>query len=279
MKMTRLEWAYLQKIALDHPYYDTHRPPLSDAEAKAIVEANITMTGREFVDSVYAKLGMTRPEAKRERFAWLRSMGELLSVPPIRRIAIVVLVVVLMTVFFAATPVGRAFAESVIQYIATLFEDGSLTIYRSDTANIPYVVKQSAHAVNDTWEWIESKTDYTYVQSFDAFTKITNRKPLVLPLPCTNLYYVYDEEFDYLLLFAIYDTKDGKIITYQIWNADSLITYTSAGYKVYVSDPSIYFSIEEEEGLSHIKIVLDDSVVTVSYSGSYTVEEIIEMLK
>ena len=51
MKMTRLEWRYLQRIALDHPYFDTHKLPLTEKEAKAIVKANITMTGREFVDS------------------------------------------------------------------------------------------------------------------------------------------------------------------------------------------------------------------------------------
>ena len=86
MKMTRLEWRYLQGIALDHPYYDTHKPPLSDAEARAIVQANNTMTGREFVDSVYAKLGMVRPVKEKERLAWLRSIGGLFSVPSIRRI-------------------------------------------------------------------------------------------------------------------------------------------------------------------------------------------------
>jgi hypothetical protein len=62
MKMTRLEWRYLQKVALDHPYFDTHKLPLTEKEAKAIVEANNRMTGKEFVDSIYAKLGMTRPE-------------------------------------------------------------------------------------------------------------------------------------------------------------------------------------------------------------------------
>ena len=35
MRMTRLEWRYLQKIALDHPYFDTHKLPLTDKEAKA----------------------------------------------------------------------------------------------------------------------------------------------------------------------------------------------------------------------------------------------------
>ena len=77
MKMTRLEWRYLQRIALDHPYFDTHELPLTEQEAKAIVEANVTMTGREFVDSVYEKLGIVRPKEEKKRLVWLRSIGEL----------------------------------------------------------------------------------------------------------------------------------------------------------------------------------------------------------
>ncbi len=46
MRMTGLEWRYLQKIALDHPYFDTHELPLTEKEAKAIVKANIKMTGK-----------------------------------------------------------------------------------------------------------------------------------------------------------------------------------------------------------------------------------------
>jgi len=34
---------------------------LSDEEASVIVAQNIKMTGKEFVDSIYAKLGMERP--------------------------------------------------------------------------------------------------------------------------------------------------------------------------------------------------------------------------
>lgn len=52
----------LQRIALDHPFYDVHQPPISEEEARAIVERENKLTGKEFVDAIYAKLGMERPE-------------------------------------------------------------------------------------------------------------------------------------------------------------------------------------------------------------------------
>ena len=208
MKMTRLEWRYLQKVALDHPYFDTPKLPLTEKEAKAIVEANNRMTGREFVDSIYAKLGMTRPEEKKDRFAWLHNIGELFTVPPIRKIAIAVLVVVMMTVFFAATPTGRAIAESVIQYIATLLEDGSLVVNQGDRDTTLIATEDIAVSVNNNWQ--DDNNSIVYIDSFDTFAMETGINPIVLSLPLSELYYDYDGFIDYLKLQATYETQRGK---------------------------------------------------------------------
>lgn len=44
------------------PYHGKHRFLVSEEEAKAIVARENKMTGKEFVDSIYAKLGIERPE-------------------------------------------------------------------------------------------------------------------------------------------------------------------------------------------------------------------------
>ena len=44
------------------PYHGRRRFPISEEEAKAIVARENKMTGKEFVDSIYAMLGMKRPE-------------------------------------------------------------------------------------------------------------------------------------------------------------------------------------------------------------------------
>ena len=274
MKMTRLEWRYLQRIALDHPYYDTHKPPLSDTEARAIMEANNTMTGREFVDSIYAKLGMTRPEKKKERCAWLRNIGELFTVPPIRRIAIAVFAIILLVAFFAATPAGRAIAESVIHYIVTLFDDGSIAVNRSDSEMTITVTDNEASFNSDDWQ--ETESSIVYVNSFDAFRKATGKNPAVLPLPYSELYYEYDEMIDYLKLQAFYETTKGKIFAYQIWDVYDSITTTTTGFMTYDGDVSIYYSIED--GAVVIMKLFEDSVWVVSADGSYTLNDLISIV-
>lgn len=275
MKMTRLEWRYLQRIALDHPYFDTHKLPLTEKEAKAIVEANIKMTGREFVDSIYAKLGMTRPQEEKKRFTWLRSIGELFTVPPIRKIAIAVLVVVLMTVFFATTPTGRAIAESVIQYIATLFEDGRLVVNKNESDASLYLLGKENEI--DISEQQDNASDLLYINTFEEFTNETGKTPIILPLPVTELLYIYETDIDYLELYSTYDTPTGKIVTYQIWNAESMVSSALNGYSKCEIDESVYYSIENE--YIYCKKVVAGSVFTISSSGDYTLDELVEMLR
>ena len=285
MKMTRMEWRYLQRIALDHPYYDTHKPPLSDAEASAIVEANNTMTGREFVDSVYTQLGMTRPIKEKKHFAWLSNIGELFTVPPIRKIAIAVFVVLLMTVFFAATPIGRAIAESVIRYVATLCEDGMIDVNRSDcettmhpvdTASVLIIPSNAASVSEDTIPEQEENGE-VYVDTFEAFIAATGVRPMVLPFQYTELSYDYDESVDILMLRVVYETPKGMIVTVQYWNMVDLTFTTEAGYTVYDADSSVYYSFDNDGTLNIVK-TYEDTVFTIIAIGSYTVDELVSFL-
>ncbi len=275
MKMTKLEWRYLQRIALDHPYFDTHELPLTEQEAKAIVEANAKMTGREFVDSVYAKLGMTRPKEEKKCFAWLRNIGELFTVPPIRKIAIALLVVILMAIFFAATPTGRAIAESVIKYIAMLFDDGSLAVNRSDNGAAMIPVDTIPNFGED--KTLEQENSDVYIYSFEEFTTAMGVRPTILPFPHTKLYYNYDESIDYLMLHAEYETPKGTIITSQIWNMLDLVSFTSTRLTAYDSDPSVYYSIEEN-GTMTVTKYYEDSIIEINSNDSFTVDELINFL-
>ena len=277
MKMIRLEWRYLQKVALDHPYFDTHELPMTEKEAKAIVKENIKMTGKEFVDSIYASLGMTRPEEEKKRFAWLRSIGELFTVPPIRKIAIAVLVVVLMTVFFAATPTGRAIAESVIQYIATLFDDGRLIVNQSDNETQLFFVEDSDKSVISEQDERDDLMAYVFLESFDEFVESTGKTPVILSLPILELYYVHYPEIDYLELHSRYETANGEIIAFQIWDVDDSFSTTLIGISTLDADESIYYSIEEDGTIVVIK-VLDESVLYLESKGTYSVDELAKLI-
>ena len=277
MKMTKLEWRYLQKIALDHPYYDTHKLPLTDGEAKAIVAENNTITGRDFVDSVYAKLGRTRPELRKGRFDWLRGIGELLSVPPIRRIAIILLAIVLLTVFFAATPIGRAVAESIAKYTETLFENGLLALnWHSDTPITPIPASRGGDGTRCSIGHLE---ECEKLASFAAFSEISGETPIELPLPLTELHYTYNLLSNNLDLHAVYETPEGKIITVQSWYSRELMICTTTGMDMYDAEERIYCSIDRERGSVNCVKILEDSVLHITAEGSFSAQDLFELLK
>lgn len=275
MKMTRLEWRYLQRIALDHPYFDTHELPLTEKEAKAIVKENIKMTGKEFVDSIYAKLGMTRPKEEKKRFVWLRSISELFTVPPIRKIAIALLVVILMAIFFAATPTGRAIAESVIQYVVKLFDGKGVVVYQEGNTTEISIINYKNPIIDDA---LENKASFSpkSVDSFVLFAQATGKTPYILPIECISLFYQDEDE---LTLFSVYDTPKGRITACQKWGVEELAAYTSTGYKVLSCDDTVYFSIEEENGCISCLKILGDSIFVINSEGTITLDEMIALLK
>ena len=117
---------------------------------------------------------------QKKHFAWLSNIGELLTVPPIRKIAIAILVVLLMTVFFAATPTGRAIAESVIQYFVTLFEDGRVAVNQSGNETMSYPVLYDGFT-GEKQDPNEITAHIVYVDTFREFTETTGKKPFILP--------------------------------------------------------------------------------------------------
>ena len=265
--MTGTEWRYLQKIALDHPYYDTHKLPLTEAEARAIAKQNNTLTGEQFVDSVYAKLGMTRPAKEKKRFAWLRGVGALFAVPPIRRIAIAVLAVLLLTVFFAATPAGRAIAESVIEYVVRLF-DNNLEISQGDSKGEITVIDNFRFSGNEKGDG----SDGQFVESLDDFTRATGKTPFVLPFKCVEIILLEDP----LCLSSVYETPSGKVTAIQIWEAKDYFftdvnSFTSYGENVYYSVDNL------TDTISCVK-VLEDSVVCLSAKGIDSIDSILNLL-
>ena len=274
MKMTRLEWRYLQKIALDHPYYDTHKPPLSDAEARVIVQANNTMTGREFVDSVYAKLGMTRPAREKKRLAWLRSIGELFTVPPIRRIAITVVAIVLLAVFFAATPMGRAIAESVVQYVVRLFDTGA-AIMSSDVVNDVHATNND-HFVINAEDLAGNEVVLHSVDSLDVFAVKTGKTPYRLPYTCREMGYSLD--YGVLLVYR-YETPDGSISISQIWNGEEGVTFIDGKGFIESSECSqLYYKISEEDGNITCFRVLENSVLYIRAENTVDLQNLLKLM-
>ena len=214
-----------------------------------------------------------------------QSSATFFRVPAIRRIGIIAIALILIVVFFAATPIGRSIAENVYRHFAAFIDKGTLVIHPSDREPEIVVINNEDDVLPvpegeaDYVEQDESDdtADYVYLNSFDEFTEAMGKTPFVLPLPVTELFYVYDDFLDYLDLYAAYEVPNGKIVTFQIWCEEDLFATTSTGFKAYDPDGTLFYSIEEDGSIACVKI-LEDSVLTVSSQSTYSLEDVIGLL-
>ena len=275
-KLTWIEKKQIEKMAFDHPFFDIPGSVLSKKEAEAIIRsAEARKSGVEIVSEACDKAGVPRPDFVDNHYTVFENLKEVIAIPAIRRIGIIAIALILLVVFFTATPTGRAIAESVIHYIVTLFNDGRMTVNRSDSEAklIPiYQVPDSGEE-----EIQEQENRDIYVNSFEEFTTATGVQPMVLSLPYTELYYYHDIYTDYLKLNALYETSKGTVETFQIWNTEPMISVTSSEFAIYDADPSIYYSVEGDGTVTVMKF-MEDSIVGIVTKGSFTVNDLIGLL-
>lgn len=277
-KLTWIEKKQIERIAFDHPFFDMHGTVLSKKEAKAIIRSTETRkSGIEIVSEACDKVGIPRPDSVDNRSSIFDNLKEVFSIPVARRIGIIAIALILLIVFFAVTPTGRAIAESVIRYIATLFDDGRLVVNQSDNETPMFLTENDND--KEGGEQQNNNPNFIFIGSFDEFTKNTGKTPVILPLQCAELYYEYDEEIDYLVLYSTYNSKNGKIVTYQIWDVEDMVTSSLAGYSVYSAAESFYYSVEETTGYIYCKSIMEDSLFTISSQGNYTLGELFEFIK
>lgn len=278
-KLTWIEKKQIERIAFDHPFFDMHGTVLSKKEAKAIIRsAEARKSGVEIVSEACDKIGIPRPDSVDNRSSIFDNFKEIFSIPVVRRIGIIAIALILLIVFFAVTPTGRAIAESVIQYIATLFDDGRLVVNQSYNEAPLFLTDKENEMSTGEQDVSDDTASYVYLDSFDDFTEVTGKTPIVLPLPCAELYYEYDKTLDYIALYSFYETVDGQIIAYQIWDTESMVSSTLAGYSMYDANERIYYSLEENGDIYCLKI-MEDSIYTIISKGNYSLESLVNMLK
>ena len=274
-KLTWIEKKQIEKVAFDHPFFEMHGKVLSKKEAKAIIRsAEMRKSGIEIVSEACDRAGVPRPDFVDNHYTVFENLKEVIAIPAIRRIGIIAIALILLIVFFTATPTGRAIAESVIQYIVTLFDDGRLVVNQSDTESSLVSIKNK---VEIGGEEQNGESDIIYLQSFDEFISVTGKTPIILPLQYSELYYLDEPDIEYLALYSTYETSKGKIVAYQIWGVDSLASSTLTGFTSFDTSESVYYSIEEN-GKIEIRKFQEDSIYCVSSKGNYTLDDLINML-
>lgn len=128
----------IERIALDHPYFDMHAPLLTKKELRTILAQSPHKTGPQVVAEVKKELGIAFTPVTQEKRTLAEALRDASFVPSFRRAVVLSVFCLLLALFMTFTVPGRAFAEEVYSIIINLV-DGMLNARNS----IPYQSQQA----------------------------------------------------------------------------------------------------------------------------------------
>lgn len=130
--LTTFERKRIERIALDHPFFDMHPQLLTRKELRAVLAQGPRKSGPQVIAEVRKELGMIyAPDCQNQR-TFAEALRDVSFVPSFRRTVAVVALCLLMIFFMVFTVPGRAFAEEVYSIVIE-FTDGLFGAYN----NIP----------------------------------------------------------------------------------------------------------------------------------------------
>ena len=265
--MTIFEWYYLRRKATDHPFFDAHPHMLSKKESDKAIKESAHMTGKEFMDSIYAQAGMERPQPQEKKIAKPANILSCITLPPVRKIIIVVAALILITLFFTVTPTGRAMADNMIQFVLKQF-GGNILL------NTPISMNEDA----DSAIFIASNINSPSF-SLEQFHKTTGLTATQLSLECDSV--SIDEEKGSYYIISRYITKDGlHIFLTQEWNILSVNALAANSIlQIYPnSQPSLMYSIDSEDNSPYAILMLEDSVLYIRTDFGISIDELYQIL-
>lgn len=173
----------IERIALEHPFFDMHAPLLNKRELHAALAQGPKKTGPQVIAEVREELGISHSPNLQERRSFAEALRDASFVPSFRRTVVLAALSLLLVLFMTVTVPGRAFAEEVYSIIINLV-DGMLSAYNtipshninsSDFASLPSDL-ETPHELakyidcpvfvsNDTLTFFEYDTDTPEVLS------------------------------------------------------------------------------------------------------------------
>lgn len=126
--LTAFERKRIERIALDHPYFDMHAQLLTKKELRTILAQDPYKTGPQVVAEVKKELGIAYAPITQKKRTFAEALRDASFVPSFRRTVVLGVLSLLLVLFMTLTVPGRTFAEEVYSIIIE-FVNGSLKSY------------------------------------------------------------------------------------------------------------------------------------------------------
>lgn len=128
--LTRFERKRIERIALDHPFFDMHPQLFTRKELRAVLAQSPRKSGPQVIAEVRKELGMIyAPDCQNQR-TFAEALRDATFVPSFRRTVVFSILSLLLVLFLTMTVPGRTFAEEVYSIIIE-YVNGSLNAHNN----------------------------------------------------------------------------------------------------------------------------------------------------
>lgn len=266
--LTRFERKRIERIALDHPYFDMHAPLLTKKELRTILAQGPHKTGPQVIAEVKKELGIEYVSATQQKRSFIDALRDASFVPSFRRVIILSTLSILMALFMTFTVPGRAFAEEVYTIIIRVINNSIKAQHYSSSDIEPEV----------SWDFLSLPSD---IGSPQLLSDRIKRSLVVSSDKQVSFKYTPIDD-DYLIIRTGYEDETGKtyVISQEIISPDN-----AWGYEIEYQEDAIviptgikiqmYGSITNDDTKVLVGFV-DQSIIRVS-SIEHTLSELAEI--
>lgn len=192
--LTTFERKRIERIALDHPYFDMHAPLLTKKELHTILAQGPKKTGPQVIAEVREELGISQSPNLQEKRSFAEALRDASFVPSFRRTVVLAALSLLLVLFMTLTVPGKALAEEVYSIIVNYVND---TLKARST---------SPSTSQSNWDSLSLSDE---IDSPTAFAKELNCPIAITSDKLVNFCYT-PVDANSLIIRTKYQDKDGK---------------------------------------------------------------------
>lgn len=269
----------IQKKLFDHPFFDyakRHGALLSEVSAEKMLKAGYP-SFEEMVDA--AKARFLRENVSWEIFEPYRGVRKIQrhSASPgwlasHKRLAVVMLLLLLTLAFFTLVPAGRSLADSFFNMIMEIVGE-----------RIEFTYQGGKHADNPYENWEDGET--RSYESIDAFVKETGSNPFSLKadwLRCKEIKATYHLGAGFILEMLYETDESAKVYVSQLWGAENDLVAGNKGLSyqdtTLAGGEKMYYAIDPIDGSFMGTAIIDNSIVYVGAGYGVDIELLLDML-
>lgn len=278
MKTSIKKWKHFKHYIRSNPNLIDSTYRLNMTDAQNMIDNGSPMTFQEMIRAAMQKSTIpTREWEKSVRALGKRSKKVRCS----KRWVIAVASLLVMILFFTATPVGRVWAKSAIQLVVQIFED-KIVVENSEDVSIDSV---DIHEKTKTGV-VSGNYDVQHFLSIEDFCLGTNLNPVVITDSDVQIEEVVyqPESADGKLVTIVYTSnKWGSIVTNQVWSSGEgfISGFQKEHYitKVMNNDYEMYCCVNPDDNLFEGIVVFDDLIFTIGLKNQENISDLLKTIE